>query len=57
MPVRQCDGETGLQVIAVLTFPAEAKIGLLAGGLPEHWPALTPDCPAAHLFEREIAEH
>ena len=57
MPVRQCDGETGLQAIAVLTFPAEAKIGLLAGGLPEHWPALTPDCPAAHLFEREIAEH
>jgi Ni,Fe-hydrogenase III large subunit len=57
MPVRQCEGETGLQVIAVLSFPAEAKIGLLASGLPDHWPALTPDCPAAHLFEREIAEH
>ena len=36
--------------------PAVGKLGLLACELPRSYPAITPDCPAAGWFERELAE-
>ena len=56
MPVRQSSETKALQVIGVLAFPAKAEFGLLSAELPDRWPSLTPDCHAAHWFEREIAE-
>ncbi|MDP2646722.1 MAG: hydrogenase, partial [Desulfobacterales bacterium] len=55
-PVRQVTGNAQLQIFAVLSFPETAELGLLASDLPDRWPSLTPDCHAAHGFEREIAE-
>ncbi len=44
------------RLTAVLTCPRSGDIGLLACEVGDSYPALTPDCPAAHWFEREIAE-
>ena len=53
---RPCDG-SGIRLFAVL---AQADAGDLAvtstDGGTRSTPALTPDCPQAHWFEREIAE-
>lgn len=49
------DGDT-LRLMAVLARPASGDIRLLACNVRGSYPALTPDCPAAHYFEREIAE-
>lgn len=56
MPVWLEDDKSTLTVMAVLSFPASAMLGLLSSALPERWRALTPECPSAHWFEREIAE-
>jgi len=56
MPVRQVADKDGLRIIAVLSFPERSELGLLSGRLSDRWPSLTPGCPAAHWFEREIAE-
>ena len=56
MPVWQVTGKAPLQVLAVLSFPKAGELGLMAGDLPDRWLSLTPDCHAAHWFEREIAE-
>ncbi|MFB3818086.1 MAG: NADH-quinone oxidoreductase subunit C [Candidatus Methylomirabilales bacterium] len=46
----------GLEVLAVLACPRGGDFGLVATGVADAYPALTPDCPQAHWFEREIAE-
>lgn len=47
----------GVRLYAVLTDPTEGLITACATDLSEdRYPALTPDCPRAHNFEREIAE-
>ena len=56
VPVWQDTDKTALRVMAVLSFPASAQLGLMASTLADRWPSLTPECPAAHWFEREIAE-
>ena len=56
LPKRAMAPGPALEILAVLALPDCARLGLLAAVLPERWPALTPDCPAAHWFEREIAE-
>lgn len=56
MPVWQPLDTGGLRIIAVLSFPEKGELGLLSSALPDRWPSLTSDCPAAHWFEREIAE-
>ncbi|NLF31605.1 MAG: hydrogenase [Planctomycetes bacterium] len=43
-------------LLAVLARPASGDLALLACHADDSYPALTPDCPAAHWFEREIAE-
>jgi Ni,Fe-hydrogenase III large subunit len=45
---------TGL--VAVLADDARAALGAVRTVVGPAYPALTPDCPEAHLFEREIAE-
>jgi Ni,Fe-hydrogenase III large subunit len=55
LPVLKIDDGI-LQVIAVLSRPYSGDLQLVSCYLPERWQALTPDCPSAHWFEREIAE-
>jgi Ni,Fe-hydrogenase III large subunit len=68
--VAQCRGPTrlaalfgqqrsggGIRLHAVLTDAVEGMISPLSTDLQQdRYPALTPDCPQAHNFEREIAE-
>jgi len=56
MPVWRPEKVSPLQMIAVLSRPSSGDILIAASDLLEPWPSLTPDCPAAHWFEREIAE-
>jgi Ni,Fe-hydrogenase III large subunit len=47
----------GIRLYAVLTDAGEALITPISTDLAaDEYPALTPDCPQAHHFEREIAE-
>ncbi len=56
MPAWPNGQSDSLNLMAVVSFPAVGKLGLLACDLPRSYPAITPDCPAAHWFERELAE-
>ncbi len=44
------------RLIAVLGNPGTGKLALAATTVGKSYPALTPDCNAFHLFEREIYE-
>jgi Ni,Fe-hydrogenase III large subunit len=44
------------RLLAALADDVGGEIGLLATDVAGTYPALTPDCPAAHYFEREIHE-
>ena len=46
----------GVQLLAALADDASGEIGLVATVVADSYPALTPDHPAAHYFEREIHE-
>ncbi len=46
----------GTRLLAALADDARGGIGLIATDVANSYPALTPDCPAAHYFEREIYE-
>ncbi len=41
---------------AVIAHDAESMLEILATEVEQEFPALTPDCPQVHLFEREIFE-
>ncbi len=45
-----------VDLLAVLAFDAQGQLVLLATEASGTFPSLTPDCPQAHLFEREIFE-
>jgi Ni,Fe-hydrogenase III large subunit len=45
-----------VRLMAVLAFEGEGNLGLCSTKVRKSYPALTPECPQAHLFEREIAE-
>jgi Ni,Fe-hydrogenase III large subunit len=47
---------SGLRLWAVVAHRAEGRLAALSCPLPDRYPALTPDCPQAHWFEREVAE-
>jgi Ni,Fe-hydrogenase III large subunit len=47
-------GDTRL--LAVLADDAAGRLGATSTSVRDRFPALTPVCPQAHLFEREIAE-
>ena len=45
----------GTRLIAVAA-PGDGAVALTSTVVEQSYPAFTPDCPAAHLFEREIFE-
>src|SRR4051812_35412843 len=45
-----------VQLIAVLAYHTTSTITAFTTEVQDRYPALTPDCPQAHWFEREIAE-
>ncbi|MCK6490481.1 MAG: hydrogenase [Planctomycetes bacterium] len=49
-------GDGAGRVYAVLVDDAAGQLLVARAPLPDSYPALTPDCPQAHLFERELAE-
>lgn len=44
------------RLVCVLADDANGNLCLLSSEVSESYPSLTPECPQAHLFEREIAE-
>jgi len=50
------DPADAVRLIAVLADAAGGDLGIVATIATESYPALTPEYPAAHWFEREIAE-
>ncbi len=51
------DGAQGVvRLYAVLAQREEGQLTALACDVDDRYPALTPDCPQVHWFEREIAE-
>ena len=45
-----------IQLVAILAQDERGQLGGLTTLAQGSYPALTPECPEAHLFEREIAE-
>jgi len=56
LPVFRPDNNYPLRMTAVLSRPASGDILVTSCDLPDAWQSLTPECPSAHWFEREIAE-
>jgi Ni,Fe-hydrogenase III large subunit len=56
LPVWRQNGREALRLAAVLSRPESGVLTLMACDLPDTFPALTLECPAAHWFEREMAE-
>jgi Ni,Fe-hydrogenase III large subunit len=52
----QPEGGLAIRVYAVLGYAVTGCIAVLAADVGERYPSLTPICPQAHWFEREIAE-
>ncbi|HRU15969.1 MAG TPA: NADH-quinone oxidoreductase subunit C [Anaerohalosphaeraceae bacterium] len=46
----------GVRLYAVLADDGQGTLSVLSCDVQDRYPSLTPDCPQAHLFEREIAE-
>jgi len=49
------EGEA-IRIYGVVTHASDGRIGLAATNVSDLFPSITPDCPQAHMFEREIAE-
>ena len=52
--VPEADGST--RVVAIMADDVEGSMGIVTARVRDAYPALTPDCRSAHLFEREMAE-
>ena len=50
------DGDRETRLVAVLADDRQGALGAISTRVVDRYPALTPECPAAHAFEREIAE-
>ena len=46
----------GTRILAFVAQDAARSVSVLASDVSESFPSLTPDCPQAHCFEREIFE-
>jgi Ni,Fe-hydrogenase III large subunit len=44
------------RLVAILADDADGQLGAVCTVVADRYAALTPDCPQAHVFEREIAE-
>ena len=49
-------GGDGLRLFALLAWKDLGMLSIVSTDVADSYPALTPDCPQAQLFEREIAE-
>ena len=49
-------GEGETRLLAAIANDAQGDIAVCSTAVKDAYPALTPDCPAAHHFEREIRE-
>jgi len=49
-------GRRTVRLFALLADDPKGVVNLLCADAKEAFPSLTPDCPQAHLFEREIYE-
>ncbi len=47
---------SGFQLVAVLMDRSQGELRVFSTRHTDTWPSITPECPCAHLFEREIAE-
>jgi len=45
-----------VRLLAILADPRSSVLFPFATDVADSFPSMTPDCPAAHMFEREIAE-
>ena len=50
------EGSTDSRLVAVLAHDAGGSLGATSTVVGDAFESLTPECPSAHLFEREIAE-
>jgi Ni,Fe-hydrogenase III large subunit/Ni,Fe-hydrogenase III component G len=50
------EGGSETRLVAILADDARGELAATSTRVADRYPALTPDCPPAHLFEREIAE-
>ena len=50
------DGPRETRLVAILADDARGELDALSARVSLGYPALTPECPQTHLFEREIAE-
>ena len=50
------DGTAAVRLVAILADDNHAVLGATSTSVRDRYPALTPSCPQAHVFEREIAE-
>jgi Ni,Fe-hydrogenase III large subunit len=48
--------ERSIRLYAVLAHDESGTLALISTEVDDSYPSLTPDCPQAHWFEREIAE-
>ena len=49
-------GHARWQLLGLLAHPASGELSAVSTEVGEAYPALTPECPQAHWFEREIFE-
>ncbi|MFA5865142.1 MAG: NADH-quinone oxidoreductase subunit C [Phycisphaerae bacterium] len=52
----QPEANDHIRLVAVVGRDGEGTLGVVSTVVGESYPSLTPDCPQAHWFEREIAE-
>ena len=50
------NGNDSVQLMAVLANGTSGLLSIVSTEVQDEYPSLTPDCPQAHWFEREIAE-
>jgi len=51
----QADGD-GVNVLAVLADDGMGRLEMMRSHIAKEYPAITPECPQAHYFERELFE-
>lgn len=50
------EDEVQIRMVAVMANGGQSSLSLCSTLIKDRYPALTPDCPQAHWFEREMAE-
>ena len=56
LAAKQPAAADGLRLLCVIAWDEEGQLGIASAPVGDAYPSLTPECPQAHLFEREIYE-